>query len=144
MIDKELLEGVSWDLGVKARIVEADIRDLAWCWELSVGEVKILTHESIHQILVSITRAYLRGRGRRMGNWQGYLRHRYTQAALFVLIVQHVVEHPVMFESLHEAGVTSEEAYKDIKRKAVKKSLGLEYDILEESEKILRERPRDD
>ena len=138
MIDKELLEGFSRDLGIKSRVVEADIRDLAWNWELVVGRAKVTSPEGIHEILISLAKAYLRGRERRMGNWQGYLRHRYTMTALFLLIVQYVVEEPITFEALHKAGVTGEDAYKAIKCKAVMLSAGLDGDILEEAERILK------
>jgi len=120
-MDTEALEMLSSILKVKSRVIEADIRELAWLWDETIKDARFGDPRLAYAVLQSLSRSYLRGHGLKMGNMQGLLKHLPVESKVMILIVGHVSEKP-MFESLHQAGVTSAEsfisilkAYRDVK-----------------------------
>jgi len=61
MIDVESLETLSTMLGVKSRIVEADIKDLAWVWEETLSQAKFADPRLAFYVLRAVSRSYLPG-----------------------------------------------------------------------------------
>ncbi len=130
MIDIELLEALSATLRVKDRIVRADVKDLAWLWEETLSEAKFADPRLAFYMLRAIARSYLRGRNLRMGNYQGFLRHQWTEAVLTTVLVKYVADDTV-FDCLHQAGVTSVLSFAS--------ALGSYFDIVDEANRILQQ-----
>jgi len=130
MMDVESLETLSATLGVKSRIVEADIKDMAWLWEETLKEAKFADPRLAFHVLRAVSRSYLRGRNLRMGNFQGLNRHQWTEAALIIVLVRYVSDDEV-FDCLHQAGVTSVKSFTS--------ALNSYFDILDEANRILQE-----
>jgi len=130
MIDAESLETLSTTLGVKSRIVEADIKDLAWLWEETLKEANFADPRLAFYVLRAVSRSYLRGRNLRMGNFKGLWRHQWTEAGLMTILVRYVSEETV-FDCLHKAGVTSVKSFTS--------ALNSYFDILNEANRILQE-----
>ena len=130
MIDTELLETLSTKLGMKNRIIEADIKDLAWLWEESIRDVKSANPQLAFSVLRAISRSYLRGRNIRMGNYKGLWRHQRTETELMTILVRYASERAV-FECLHKARVTSVKSFASV--------LKSNFDILDEADRILQE-----
>ena len=57
-------------LGIKTKVLEADIRDLAWLWEETMGDMELHNPLSALDVLNATAKAYIRGRNCRMGSWQ--------------------------------------------------------------------------
>jgi hypothetical protein len=130
MMDVESLEPLSTMPGVKSRIVEADIKDLAWVWEETLSQARFADPRLAFYVLRAISRSYLRGRDLRMGNHQGLWRHQWTEAGLMTILVKYVADDNV-FDCLHQAGVTSVKAFTS--------ALNTYFDILDEANRILQE-----
>jgi len=130
MIDAESLETLSTALGVKSRIVKADIKDLAWLWEETLKEANFADPRLAFYVLRSVSRSYLRGRNLRMGNFKGLWRHQWTEVGLMTILVRYVSEETV-FDCLHKAGVTSVKSFTS--------ALNSYFDILNEANRILQE-----
>ena len=130
MIDIESLETLSTTLGVKSRIVEADIKDLAWLWEETLSEAKFADPRLAFYVLRAVSRSYLRGRNLKMGNSQGFLRHQWKEAALMTILVRYVSDDEV-FDCLHQAGVTSIKSFASV--------LNSYFDIVAEANRILQD-----
>jgi hypothetical protein len=129
-MDVESLATLSAALGVKSRIVEADIKYLAWRWEETLGEAKFADPRLAFYVLRAVSRSYLRGRNLRMGNSKGLNRHQWKEAVLMTVLVRYVSD-DVDFDGLHQAGVTSVKAFTSI--------LNSYADILDEANRILQE-----
>ena len=130
MIDAESLETLSTTLGVKSRIVMADIKDLAWLWEETLKEANFANPRLAFYVLRAVSRSYLRGRNLRMGNFKGLWRHQWTEAGLMTILVRYVSDETV-FDCLHKAGVTSVKSFTS--------ALNSYFDILNEANRILQE-----
>jgi len=130
MIDVESLETLSTMLGVKSRIIEADIKDLAWVWEETLSQAKFADPKLAFYVLRAVSRSYLRGRDLRMGNHQGLWRHQWKEAALMTVLVQYVSDDDV-FDCLHQAGVISIKSFTS--------ALNSYFDIVDEANRILQE-----
>ncbi|MDD4985525.1 MAG: hypothetical protein PHQ43_07005 [Dehalococcoidales bacterium] len=130
MIDTESLETLSASLGVKSRIVKADIKDLARSWEEPLRDARFADPRLAFYVLKAVARAYLRGRNLRMGNSQGLHRHQSKEAMLMRILVRYVAGDSA-FESLHETGVTSMESFAS--------ALSSYFDIADEANQILHE-----
>ena len=130
MINTESLEILSTTLGVKNRIVKADIRDLARSWEEPLKDAKFADPRLAFYVLKAVSRSYLRGRNLRMGNSQGLQRHLWKEAMLMRILVRYVAEESI-FDCLHEIGVTSVESFAS--------ALSSYFDIADEANRILQE-----
>lgn len=134
-MDVESIEIVSNTLGVKSRIVEADIKNLARSWEEPLKDAKFADPRLAFYVLKAVARAYLRGRNLRMGNSQGLQRHQSKEAMLMRILVRHAAGES-MFDCLHEIGVTSEESFVA--------ALNSYSDISDETRSILQEVKQDE
>jgi len=130
MMDVESLETLSAMLDLKSRIIEADIKDLAWLWEETLSEAKFADPRLAFHVLRAVSRSYLRGRNLRMGNFQGLNRHQWTKATLMIVLVRYVSDKEV-FDCLHQAGVTSIKSFTSV--------LNSYFDIVDEANRILQE-----
>jgi len=134
----EVLDRTADDLGIKSRVLQADINELAWFWEELISEVHSPAPSSLLTVLGYLVNAYLRGRDFRMGNYQGIKRHLWKKTAIMRLVIDCAAKDKVL-DSLHKAGVTSAEAF----REAVIRSTGVsDYDVLEEVKQFLAEEER--
>lgn len=101
-------------LGIKSRVLEADIKDLAWLWEDTVDYLGPLGPLGAVGTLLAIARAYIRGRNCRMGSYQTLWKHLPTKAAVVYHVVKQVVEQNSSFplyEKLSACGVSSIDAF---------------------------------
>ena len=130
MMDIESLETLSATLGVRSRIVEADIKDLARSWEEPLRDAKFADPRLAFYVLRAVARAYLRGRNLRMGNSQGLRRHESKEAMLMKILAQYAAEESV-FDCLHEIGVSSVESFAS--------ALNSYFDIVDEANCIQQE-----
>ena len=130
MMDIESLGALSTMLGVINRIVEADIKELAWLWEETLRQAKFADPRLAFYVLRALSRSYLRGRNLRMGNSHGFLRHQWTEAVLTTVLVKYVADDTV-FDCLHQAGVTSVLSFAS--------ALGSYFDIVDEANRILQQ-----
>ena len=106
---EEYYDSLAVELKVKTRVLESDIKDMAWLWEElaeGIGNNPAL----LLNILGSLVKAYLRGRNIRMGNWQGICQHTKKRQTLKKMVIQYVASDEC-FENLHKAGVTSVEEF---------------------------------
>jgi len=110
MMDVESLETLSTMLGVKSRIIEADIKDLAWVWEETLSQARFADPRLAFYVLRALSRSYLRGRDLRMGNHQGLRRHEVTEAKLMRILVGYAAGE-IIFGCLHEVGVISLQSF---------------------------------
>jgi hypothetical protein len=98
-------------LGIKKKLLEADIRDLAWLWEETVGDMDLHNPLSALDVLNAIAKAYIRGRNCRMGSYQTLWKHLPTKAAVMYHLVRYVSEENnrayVIFPRLSTCGVKS-------------------------------------
>ncbi len=130
MIDVESFETLSATLGVKSRIVRADIKDLARSWEEPLKDAKFADPRLAFYVLKAVSRSYLRGRNLRMGNSQGLQRHQSKEAMLMKILVRYVAGESV-FDCLQEIGVTSLESFAS--------ALNSYPDIVDEANRILQD-----
>lgn len=130
----ENLEGFSPLVQVKLEVLLSDVKDLAWYWESMFDESN--QYNSM-DILHGLVHAYLRGRGFRMGNVQGFRRHSYKLAMMCTLVTQYVIEEgPILFSALHGYGYDSPEKA----LQTMQKELSGRKDVLTVAEEILREK----
>ena len=129
MMDTESLETLCTMLNAKSRIVEADLKELAWLWEETLKEAKFADPRLAFYVLRALSRSYLRGRNLRMGNSHGFLRHQWKEAALITILVGYVSDDAV-FDCLHQAGVTSIKSFAS--------ALSSYFDVLDEANRILQ------
>ena len=95
-------------LGIKPKVLEADIRDLAWLWEMTLGDMNLRNPLSALDVLNAIARAYIRGRDCRMGSYQTMWKHLPTKAAMIYHLAKYVSEENCsIFPHLRTCGVTS-------------------------------------
>ena len=100
-------------LGIKPKVLEADIRDLAWLWEMTMGDMELHNPLSALDVLNAIARAYIRGRNCRMGSYQTLWKHLPTKAAMIYHLAKYVSEENASeltysrFPHLRACGVTS-------------------------------------
>jgi len=100
-------------LGIKPKVLEADIRDLAWLWEMTMEDMELHNPLSALDVLNAIARAYIRGRNCRMGSYQTLWKHLPTKAAMIYHLTRYVSEENASdltyscFPHLRACGVTS-------------------------------------
>jgi len=100
-------------LGIKLKVLEADIRDLVWLWEMTMGDMELHNPLSALDVLNAIARAYIRGRNCRMGSYQTLWKHLPTKAAMIYHLARYVSEENdsgltySCFPHLRACGVTS-------------------------------------
>jgi len=114
MYERIRIEEVASILGIKARVLESDIKDLAWLWEMTVKDVTVCDSLGALDVLAAIAKAYLRGRNCRMGSYQTLLKHLPTKAAVMYLMADHVAEENedhVFYQHLRDCGVISAETF---------------------------------
>jgi hypothetical protein len=130
----ERLEGLSLLIGVAVEELHGDVKNLAWDWELLFWK----THSHSAYILHGLVDAYLRGRGFRTRNIQGYKRHGSKLSMLCTTVIEYVVEKgQLLFPTLHEYGYNSlENACKLLDKEAGPK----QKDILAIAEEILKKK----
>jgi len=133
------------ELGVKPKILEGDIRDMTWVWEEAVTYIPRPSVLAVFYTLRAITRSYLRGRALRMGNWQGWEKHSFTETMLMLCLIGYVTsEEGAVFDALREAGLGSMESFLErfILETAGCKARKKRFDILEEVRRMLDEQKR--
>jgi len=113
MYKRPEVDGLASSLGIKPKVLEADIRDLAWLWEMTMGDMDLHNPLSALDVLNAIARAYIRGRNCRMGSYQTMWKHLPTKAAMIYHLVKYVSEENTSepayacFPCLRACGVTS-------------------------------------
>lgn len=113
MYKRPEVDGLASSLGIKPKVLEADIRDLAWLWEMTVGDMELHNPLSALDVLNAIARAYIRGRNCRMGSYQTLWKHLPTKAAMIYHLAKYVSEENTSeltysrFPHLRDCGVTS-------------------------------------
>lgn len=130
MIDQALLGALAERLDVPRRVLEGDIGELIHCWREALGKAPAQDIDSLHRVLSSLLRAYLRGHGYRMGSMQGYERHQALFAQAVTAVVMRAME--VGFEALGAAGITDPLEY--TKRLRASFAPG----VLDEADEVLR------
>lgn len=98
---------VASTLGIKPRVLSADIKELAWLWEEAMEDVQAMNPLAAMDTLNPIVKAYLRGKGIRMGNWQGIWRHCTTKAHVARLVILQASQECELFKRLSACGVGS-------------------------------------
>ena len=129
MINVEGLGTLCTMLGLKRRVVEADVKDLAWLWQRIISEAKFADPYLSFHALRAVARSYLRGRNLRMGNHQGLERHRWVDTILMTVLVQYVIGNS-SFDCLHRAGVSSVQEFTT--------ALNNHFEIIDEADCILK------
>lgn len=100
-------------LGIKPKVLEGDIRDLAWLWEMTIEDMGHHNPLSALDVLNAIARAYIRGRNCRMGSYQTMWKHLPTKAAMIYHLTRYVCEENdperayIPFPHLRACGLTS-------------------------------------
>jgi hypothetical protein len=106
------LEELAPILGIKKKVLESDIRDLAWLWEQTMGDMAHHDPLSALDVVNAIAKAYIRGRNCRMGSYQTLWKHLPTKAAMIYHLGEYVSEKNapggyVWFPHLRDCGLTS-------------------------------------
>ena len=110
-------------LGIKKKVLEADIRDLAWLWEETMGDMELHNPLSALDVLNTIAKAYIRGRNCRMGSYQTLWKHLPTKAAVMYHLAKYVSEKNApervyaWFPHLRACGVTSVDGFLEMGRR---------------------------
>ena len=110
------LEELASVLGIKKKVLEADIRDLAWLWEMTIEDMDLHNPLGALDVLNAIAKAYIRGRNCRMGSYQTLWKHLPTKAAIIYHLAKYVSEKNapggyVWFPHLRDCVVTSVEDF---------------------------------
>jgi len=116
-------------LGLKRRVMEADVKDLAWLWQRTISEAKFADPYLAFHALRAVVVSYLRGRNMRMGNHQGLQRHQWVDITLMVVLLRYVIGNP-SFDCLHRAGVSSVREFAS--------ALKNHFSVLDEADRILQ------
>jgi len=95
------------ELGINYSTLTADLRELAWLWEDLVARLDYCTFKLAAAILFSLVKAYMRGRGFKTGNFQGFRRHSLKYTLLVRSVVELVVNGGSFYESLQNVGFNS-------------------------------------
>lgn len=106
-------------LGIKPKVLEADIRDMAWLWEESIRQMDLSNPLGALDVVNAIAKAYIRGRNCRMGSYQAIRKHFPTKAAVMYHLARYVSEENnkggfAIFPKLRDAGVTSTDSFLSI------------------------------
>jgi hypothetical protein len=121
-------------LGIPLSVLKADIADISWTWEILVEDNRADKKQAVRS-LRGLVRSYIRGRGCRMGNYQGFMKHRLTYAYLCTEVVRYVIdEGEILLPHLHTLGFNSLESALNILRDEISQP-----DIMEQAEQILKE-----
>ncbi len=113
MYERPTVDELASTLGIKKKALEADIRDLAWLWEETMGDMELHNPLSALDVLNAIAKAYIRGRNCRMGSYQTLWKHLPTKAAVMYHLAKYVSEKNApervyaSFSHLRDCGVTS-------------------------------------
>ena len=122
-------------LGIDAKSFNADLVDIAYRLEQIIAPNDKGGSKQVMTTLIELAGAYLRGRGYKMGNWRGVRAHKVKQALICTSVIMKVEEKgEIFFPALHRLGFGSVE-----QGCSTMKGLGVNYDILDEAERILRE-----
>jgi hypothetical protein len=135
MMDTEAIEIISDTMGVKSRIVTADIKELARAWEEPLRDAKFADPRLAFYVLKAVANAYLRGRNLRMGNAQGLHRHERKEAMLMRTMIRYAAGES-LFSCLHGTGVISLEVFAS--------ALNSYADIADEASEVLQEGQNDE
>jgi hypothetical protein len=115
MYERPTVDELASALGIKRKVLEADIRDLAWLWEETMGDMELHNPLSALDVLNAIAKAYIRGRNCRMGSYQTMWKHLPTKAAVMYHLAKYVSEENnrayVIFPYLNTCGVKSLEEF---------------------------------
>lgn len=130
-----IIEHTAQALAIKPKVLSADIKDMAWAWEETVGAIRQPSPKVLVSTLRAITKSYLRGHGVRMGNYQGIKQHERKLVLVMISITDYVISDNV-FESLHQAGITSVNFWIDIAEKREER-----LNILDEVKRLLDGEP---
>ena len=113
MYKRPKVDELALSLGIKPKVLEADIKDLAWLWEMTIKDMDLYNPLSALDVLNAIARAYIRGRNCRMGSYQTLWKHLPTKAAMIYHLTRYVSEENApelvyaRFPHLRACGVTS-------------------------------------
>ena len=113
------IEELASTLGIKPKVLEADIKDLAWLWEITMEDMELINPLSALDIANTITKAYIRGRNCRMGSYQTLWKHLPTKSGVMYHLARYVSEENskerfTMFPRLRDCGVTSTDEFLSI------------------------------
>lgn len=123
-------------LGLPLRELEADIHDIAWGWEI-IMENSTQDVKQARIVLLFLVRAYLRGRGYRMGNYQGTVKHLWKVTALCAEVIKEVIEQgPIIYKALHTLGFKAFESVLEL----LAEKPDVDQNIIDEANRILREK----
>lgn len=107
-------------LGIKPRVLEADIKDMAWVWEETVEDMELHNPLAALDVLRAMAKAYIRGRNCRMGSYQGLWKHLPTKSAVMRHVMRYASEEIAkshfIFRSLHDCGLTSVDEFLETAR----------------------------
>ena len=130
-----MLERAADDLGIKIRILQADIKELAWSWEEVISNIDSPSPPLLLTVLGYLVKSYLRGRNFRMGDYQGIKRHLWKKTAIMRLVTECAAKDKAL-DSLHKVGVISVEAFREA---IIRSTEAPDYDVLEEVKQFLEE-----
>ena len=131
------IESLSTILQLPLRQLEADVHDIAWSWE-SVMESNTGSIKQAIITLFHLASVYLRGRGYRMGNYQGLRKNGFKAAMLCTEVARYVVgEGNIIFPSLHLLGFSSLDSTLEIIARGLATT---QIDIIAEANRILRQK----
>jgi hypothetical protein len=116
MYKRHTVDELASTLGIKKKVLEADIRDMGWLWEETTADMGFQDPLSALDVLNAIAKAYIRGRNCRMGSYQALWRHLPTKAALMYCLAGYVSEKNseegfALFPKLRACGVTSADGF---------------------------------
>lgn len=110
------LEELAFSLGIKKKVLETDVKDMAWLWEVTAGDMELCDPLGALDVLNAIVTAYIRGGNCRMGSWQASWKHLPTKAAMIYHLAKYVSEKNApggyaWFPHLRDCGVSSIDDY---------------------------------
>jgi len=100
-------ETIAKQLGLSKSTLRVDVKSLAWEWQELVFSLDYCSGKLAIFMLFSLVKAYMRGRGFKMGNYQGYLRHHEKSTFLVTEVIDVVLKGGAVYESLQKFGFTS-------------------------------------
>jgi len=129
-MQRPTIDELASTLGIKKKVLEADIRDLSWLWEETMEDMELYNPLSALDVLSVIAKAYIRGRNCRMGSYQTLWKHLPTKAAVMYHLARYVSEENAPevayahFPHLRDCGVTSVDKFLEMARRlSVERSL---------------------
>ena len=143
MYKRPEVDELASSLGIKPKVLETDIRDLAWLWEMTMGDMDLRNPLSALDVLNAIAKAYIRGRNCRMGSYQTMWKHLPTKAAMIYHLAEYVSKENVSelaysrFPHLRACGVTSvDEFLAQVNKLSIERSRRQEEEEIRKTEEV--------